>query len=85
MLSTKPAPRTQTPPARRWRNYYRVYRVLHLWRLGTVFPGVHGGPDVFPSKDLADQHALGLVKAINPPGRFLLDHAGAYPEGDAAN
>ena len=50
MLRLAPRPRPQTPPpARRWRNYYRVYRVLDLDRLGAIFPGVHAGPDGFPS------------------------------------
>jgi hypothetical protein len=89
-LKTKPASRTASPPARRWRNYYRVYRVLNIWRLGQVFPGIHAGPDVFPSQESAEQHALTFVAAINPPeyvkqGRFIMDHAGAYPEGDRAN
>jgi hypothetical protein len=59
MLGLKPKPRTETraPPAKRWRNYYRVYRVLTLGRLGPLFPGIHGGPDVFPSKEVAEEHA----------------------------
>ncbi|MGQ0534048.1 MAG: hypothetical protein ACT4OF_15355 [Caulobacteraceae bacterium] len=85
MLSLKPATRTHAPPAKRWRNYYRVYHVLTLARLGPLFPGIHPGPDCFPSKDIAEQHALNFLGMINPPGRFLMDHAGAYPEGEPAN
>ena len=85
MLDLAPAPRTRTAPAKRWRNYYRVYRVLALARLGTLFPGVHGGPDIFPSKEIAEEHATTFLALINPPGRFLMDFAGAFPEGDAAN
>lgn len=81
----KPAPRTHTPPARRWRNYYRVYHVLSLARVGTIFPGIHPGPDVFPSQEIAEQRALVFLKMLNPPGRYFMDHAGAFPEGDAAN
>lgn len=84
-LEPKPAPRTQTPPATSWRNYYRVYRVLDLARLGTIFPGVHGGPDTFPSKDIAESHARALIAAVNPPGRYLMEFAGAFPEGARAN
>jgi hypothetical protein len=85
MLRLAPRPRTHTPPASRWRNYYRVYRVLDLYRLGTIFPGVHAGPDAFPSKDIAEQHAREFLAALNPPGRFFMEFAGAYPEGDAAH
>jgi hypothetical protein len=85
MLDVKPRPRTDAPPAKRWRNYYRVYHVLNILRVGPVFPGIHPGPDAFPSKEIAEQHALVFLKLLNPPGRFLMDHAGAYPEGDAAN
>jgi hypothetical protein len=85
MLALKPKPRTHAPPAQRWRNFYRVYRVLDLYRLGTVFPGLHAGPDIFPSKELAEQHALAFLAALNPPGRFLMEHAGAFPEDGAAH
>ncbi len=85
MLALKPKPRTAVPPAKAWRNYYRVYRVLNLARLGTLFPGIHPGPDVFPSKEIAESHALAMLAELNPPGRYLMDHAGAYPEGDRAN
>jgi len=85
MLDLKPKPRTHTPPASRWRNHYRIYRVMNLGRIGTVFPGVHAGPDAFPSKEIAEQHALTMVAAVNPPGRFLMEFAGAYPEGGSAN
>ena len=85
MLELKPAARKHAPPSTRWRNYYRIYRVLNLWRLGTVFPGIHGGPDVFPSKEVAEHQAQIFLKLLNPPGRYIMDHVGAFPEGDAAN
>ena len=85
MLDVKPQPRTHAPPAKRWRNFYRVYRVLDLWRLGTVFPGIHAGPDCFPSKEIAEQHALSFLAALNPPGRYFMEFAGAFPEGEAAH
>ena len=83
MLDLAPAPRTKTPPSRSWRNYYRVYQVLHLGRVGHLFPGVHPGPDAFPSKEIADEHARVFLAMLNPPGRVLMEHAGAYPEGIA--
>lgn len=85
MLDVKPAPRTHTPPARRWRNYYRVYHVLNVMRVGTLFPGIHPGPDSFPSKEIAEQQAQIFLKLLNPPGRWLMDYAGAFPEGERAN
>lgn len=86
MLGLAPKPKTQTPPpAQRWRNYYRVYHVLELRGLGIIFPGVHGGPDAFPSQEIAEQHGARFVNAINPPGRYFLEFAGAFPEGGDAN
>jgi hypothetical protein len=85
MLDLKPAPRTATPPAKAWRNYYRVYRVLNLFPLGPLFPGIHPGPSIFPSKEIAEQNAMNFLAELNPPGRVFMDHAGAYPEGDRAN
>jgi len=85
MLDLKTRPKPHAPPARAWRNYYKVYRVLNLGRLGHVFPGIHGGPDVFASKEIAEHHALAFLAALNPPGRFIMEHAGAFPEGERAN
>jgi hypothetical protein len=87
MLGLAPKSQSKTPPpARRWRNYYRVYHVLDLYRLGTIFPGIHAGPDAFPSKEIAEESAQSVfLAALNPPGRYFMDFAGAFPEGDAAN
>jgi hypothetical protein len=86
MLGLAPKPMTRTPPpAKRWRNYYRVYHVLYLYRLGTIFPGIHAGPDEFPSQELAEENARHFIAALNPPGRYFMDFAGAYPEGGDAN
>lgn len=85
MLDLAPKPRTHAPPAKAWRNYYRVYHVLALARVGTIFPGVHAGPDSFPSKEIAEEHARIFLAALNPPGRFFMEFAGAYPEGERAN
>ena len=85
MLKLEPASRTHAPPAKTWRNYYRIYRVRNIGRMGTVFPGIHGGPDVFPSKELAEQYALAAVNAINWPNRCMIEFEGAFPEGDAPN
>jgi hypothetical protein len=85
MLDLATAPEPKTAPAKRWRNYYRVYHVLSLARVGTIFPGIHAGPDTFPSQEIAEQKAKGFLALLNPPGRWLMDHAGAFPEGDKAN
>lgn len=79
MLDTKPAPRIHARVAKSWRNYYRVYRVLNLGRLGHVFPGVHGGPDAFPSQEIAEAHARAILNLVNPPGRFYMDYVAAFP------
>lgn len=85
MLDVETDRRPTAAPSRRWRNYYRVYRVLHLARVGHVFPGIHPGPDVFPSQEIAEQRALVFLKMLNSPGRFLMDYVAAFPEGEAAN
>lgn len=86
MLGLAPKPKAKTPPpAKRWRNYYRVYRVLMLRGLGTISPGIHAGPDAFPSKEIAEESAAQFLAALNPPGRWLMDFAGSFPEGDAPN
>jgi len=85
MLDLREKPQTRTPPAKRWRNYYRFYQVLTLSGVGTLFPGIHPGPDAFVSKDIADEHAHAFMRIVNPPGRWFVDHVGAFPEGDRAN
>ena len=85
MLALQPKPVTHTPPAQRWRNYYRVYQVLHLGRVGHWFPGLHAGPDDFPSQDVAETSARIFVAMMNPRGRWFVDYAGAFREDVAAN
>lgn len=85
MLGLREKTQTHTPPAKHWRNYYRVYHVLSMARMGTIFPGIHGGPDTFPSKEIAEEHALVFLKMLNPPGRYFMDLAGTYPEGEPPN
>jgi hypothetical protein len=84
MLATEPKPSTHATPPQRWRNYYRVYQVLHLDRVGHWFPGLHTGPDDFPSQDIAESRAREFVAMLNPPGRWFVEFAGAYRE-DIAN
>lgn len=88
MLDAKPTPATRAraqAPGRRWRNYFRIYRVLHMWRSGPIFPGVHRAPRDFDTQENAERFAANMVAAINKRGPTILDFAGAYPEGDAPN
>jgi hypothetical protein len=85
MLELEPRTRPNAPPAKSWRNYYRVYRVLHLGRVGHWFPGIHAGPDAFPSKEIAETCAQSFLTELNVGGRVLMEHAGAFPEGDRPN
>lgn len=85
-VKLKPKSQAATPPAKRWRNYYRVYRVINIVPHGTLFPGLIAGPSVFPSKEIAESHALALLGMLNPPGMsVVMEHAGAWPEGERAN
>ncbi len=85
MLELREKQKSARAPAKSWRNYYRVYHVLNLGRLGIVFPGIHHGPDAFPSKEIAEHHALVFLRELNPPGRWLMDFVGSFPEGDRPN
>lgn len=85
MLDTLERPRTKTAPAQGWRNYYRIYRVLYLLPLGTVFPGLHAGPSLFETKDIAEAHARTFIGDLNRRGRTIVEHAGAYREGGRPN
>jgi hypothetical protein len=85
MLALEEKPSTHTPPAKRWRNYYRVYHVLHMGPHGHWFPGLHPGPSFFPSQDVAESHARAIVAEINPPGRWVMEHVGTFPEDQKPN
>lgn len=85
MLTLEPRTAPHTLPAQRWRNYYRVYQVLQLGRVGHWFPGLHVGPDDFPSQDIAETSARIFVAHINPRGRCFVEYAGAFREDVAAN
>lgn len=85
VLDVKSKPRTLAPPAKAWRNYYRVYRVLNLFPIGHLFPGIHVGPSVFASKEIAEEHAAIFLRAVNAPGQYVMDFAGSFPEGERAN
>ncbi|GAM97594.1 hypothetical protein U91I_01221 [alpha proteobacterium U9-1i] len=75
---TKPA-----APAKHWRNWYRVHKRMGVTkRVGVWHPGLTRGPDLFPSKDIAEQHALDFIAAVFPHTRSWFDYLGALPEGE---
>jgi len=83
MLDLQDKPLHRTAPAKRWRNWYRVYRTMRpLRRTPTWRPGLNPGPDIFPSKEIAEQHALDFIALCRPEARTWFDHQGAYPEGE---
>jgi hypothetical protein len=86
MLELAPKPRSDPAPSpQTWRNFYRVYHVLQIVPLDMWFPGVHAGPRVFESRESAEQNARAFLSRINPPGRWIMDFAGAFPESDTPN
>jgi hypothetical protein len=44
-------------------------------------PAVTPGPDLFPSKEIAEQHALDFIAKVCPHARGWFDYIGALPEG----
>jgi hypothetical protein len=82
MLELEERPAVRVEPAKQWRNWYRVYRRMGTTRrVGVWHPGVTPGPDIFPSKDIAEQHALDFIAMCKPEARSWFDHLGAWPEG----
>jgi hypothetical protein len=83
MLDLEDRPLVRTAPPKRWRNWYRVHqRMQPLKRVPVWEPGLHPGPDIFPSKDIAEEHALKFIAACRPDTRSWFDHLGAYPDGE---
>ena len=85
MLAVETKSDATPAPAQRWRNYYRVYRVLHIGRDGHWFPGIHAGPAEFPSQAVAESYARGLLAHVNRPGRWIMEFAGAFREDGKAH
>lgn len=83
MFKLKSAPAAKPAPAKQWRNWYRFHRWLTIARVNATWdPGVHRGPDTFPSKEIAEQHAIDFIAAIEPAdSQKHFEHLGAYPEG----
>lgn len=51
-------------------------------RVGVWSPGVTPGPDLFPSKEIAEHHALDFIAWCDPECRTWFDYLGARPEGE---
>jgi len=49
-------------------------------RVGVWHPGVTPGPDLFPSKEIAEHHALDLIASCKPHARNWFDTICARPE-----
>lgn len=81
MLDLEHRPLTRTPPAKLWRNWYRAHRRMGVTRrVGVWKPGVNPGPDTFPSKEIAEQHALDFIAECYPHARSWFEYLGARPE-----
>jgi hypothetical protein len=77
--TTKPA-----APAKLWRNWYRVHKRMGVTRrVGVWHPGVTRGPDLFPSREIAEQKAHNFIAHCFPHARSWFDYIGAFPEGEA--
>lgn len=55
---------TKRKPASQWRNKWRLRGVrVRLATIDTVWsPGIHWGPDAFPTKEIAEQRALDKIR-----------------------
>ncbi|WP_395647068.1 hypothetical protein [Terricaulis sp.] len=83
MLDLEDRPLVRSAPAKQWRNWYQVYRRVRVnRRIGVWEPGFTPGPDLFPSKEIAEQYALAFIALCKPEARSWFDHLGAYPEGE---
>ena len=81
-------------PSSQWRNKWRLRGVrVRLTTINAVWsPGIHWGPDAFPTKEIAEQRALDKIRegwldfhdgAPAVPFRRYFEWLGAFPEGEA--
>jgi len=84
MLDLEERPAVRVEPAKQWRNWYWVIAPLKvataslkaIWR-----PGVHPGPHLFPSKELAETHAIEFLATQPPEVQRRIEYHEAFPEG----
>lgn len=82
MLDLQQQTTKRAAPARLWRNWYRVHqRMAVTARVGIWEPGLTPGPDLFPSKEIAEQKAHEFIASCFPHTRSWFDYLGALPEG----
>lgn len=84
MLELEERPAVRVEPAKQWRNWYWVIAPIKLhtpiraiWRRG-----VHPGPHLFPSKDIAEAYAIKFLAQQTPDFRWRIDYHEAFPEGE---
>ena len=84
MLDLEEKPVSRTAPPKLWRNWYWVIApiqlhqpIKQLWRRG-----VHPGPCVFPSKDMAETRARDFLAEQSDDFRWRVTHYEAWPEGE---
>ena len=83
MLELEERPAVRVEPAKQWRNWYWVIAPIKLhtpiqaiWRRG-----VHPGPHLFPSKDIAEAYAIKFLAQQTPDFRWRIEYHEAFPEG----
>lgn len=83
MLDLEERPAVRVEPAKQWRNWYWVIAPIgfesdrqKIWR-----PGVHPGPHLFPSKEMAETHAIKFLAAQKPEAQRRIEYHEAFPEG----
>lgn len=84
MLELEERPAVRVEPAKQWRNWYWVVRPLKvattplqaIWR-----PGVHPGPHLFPSKELAETYATRFLAGQKPEVQQCIEYHEAFPDG----
>ncbi len=84
MLEIEERPLTHIAPPKRWRNWYwviapiKLHTPIHqIWR-----HGVHPGPHLFPSKEIAEAYATEFLAEQSPDFQWRVEYHEAFPEGE---
>lgn len=83
MLDLQERPTKPAAPAKLWRNWYRVHKRIRLTKRVVWPAGVRRGRDLFPSKEIAEQHTLDFIEWCAPECRTWFDYLGALHAGKA--
>ena len=84
MLELEERPAVRVEPAKQWRNWYWVVTRLKVITtpLQTIWePGVHPGPHLFPSKEIAETQAIKFLASQRPEVQRCIEYHEALPEG----